>query len=66
MNILEIIAKKRDRQELNKEEIDEKLYASSVVKLFIADFYDLSIVFLNVKITADAVSGIKRDAPDLF
>jgi len=32
----------------------------------ISDFYDLSIVFLNVKITADAVSGIKRDAPDLF
>ncbi len=32
----------------------------------ISDFYDLSIVFLDVKITADAVSGIKSDAPDLY
>lgn len=39
---------------LNSENLDEKLYASSVVKLFISDFYDL-----NSKITKNDVGGLQ-------
>lgn len=39
---------------LNNEKLDEKSYASSIVKLFISDFYDL-----NSKITKNDVGGLQ-------